>query len=128
MYVALAVVPIVWSYICLCFSSINLIARTRAHVLLISPLCRLCVILLVQDTSSYNDTTTSLFREVAKSGAYSRHSPRLQFSFSYLDTTKQSKFLENFDLPAVSLKSCPDGTQARPVCLTMSFVQLLFVF
>ena len=78
--------------------------------------CRLCVVLLVKESSSYNDTVTRAFRELSAS----THSEEI--SFGYLDVEKQEEFVKVFGKISSHLGSCEEGSIARPVSLIV-FVQ-----
>ena len=72
--------------------------------------CRLCVVMLVNDNSEYNDTVTRAFRELSVSGLSEE-----QISFSYLDVDKQEDFVKVFGKAPSSLRYCERGSKARPV-------------
>ena len=65
--------------------------------------------MLVEDTSGYNDTVTRAFRKLSMS-SYSD-----QISFGYLDMAKQGEFVTVFGSLPSHLRSCEDGSTARPV-------------
>lgn len=72
--------------------------------------CRLCVVMLVKDSSGYNDTASRALRELSAS-AHSRE----QVSFSYLDVEKQEEFVKAFGRLPSHLRNCEDESKARPV-------------
>ena len=71
--------------------------------------CRLCLLLLVEGASAYSDDVTTSFRRLAKESGAGRA------GWGYVDTSKQSDFLQSFGPIPTDLKQCPDGSLARPV-------------
>ena len=74
---------------------------------------RVCAVLLVEDSPGYNDTVTRAYRKLSVPRDVSRQ--QLMISFSYLDAAKQKGFIEAIKTQPYELRTCGDGSIARPV-------------